>query len=92
MYQPRRNKVSVKKIAEFLKTSYTGRDFEITSLSSLNNIKKNSILFYSDIINSKFKYSPDVHDLIVDDNSPEQTTEKNKELKLSLIHISRSRP
>ena len=55
MYQPRRNKVSVKKIAEFLKTSYTGRDFEITSLSSLNNIKKNSILFYSDITNFNFK-------------------------------------
>ena len=60
MYQPRRNKVSVKKIAEFLKTSYTGRDFEITSLSSLNNIKKNSVLFYSDIINSKFKLKDNV--------------------------------
>ena len=60
MYQSRRNKVSVKKIAKFLKTSYTGQDFEITSLSSLNNIKKNSVLFYSYIINSKFKLKDNV--------------------------------
>ena len=33
------------------------------------------------LINSIFKYSPDVHVLIVDDNSPDQTSEKIKELK-----------
>jgi len=55
MYQPRKNKISLKKIAKFLKTNYTGKDFDITSLSSLNNVKNNSVLFYSDIINSKFK-------------------------------------
>ena len=60
MYQPRKNKISVKKIAKFLKASYTGQDFDITSLSSLNNIKKNSVLFYSDIINSKFKLKDNV--------------------------------
>jgi len=60
MYQPRKNKISVKKIAKFLKSSYTGQDFDITSLSSLNNIKKNSVLFYSDIINSKFKLKDNV--------------------------------
>ena len=60
MYKPRKNKISVKKIAKFLKASYTGQDFDITSLSSLNNIKKNSVLFYSDIINSKFKLKDNV--------------------------------
>ena len=60
MYQPRKNKISVIKIAKFLKASYTGQDFDITSLSSLNNIKKNSVLFYSDIINSKFKLKDNV--------------------------------
>ena len=60
MYQPRRNKVSVKKIAKFLKANYTGQDFDISSLSSLNNIKKNSVFFYSDIINSKFKLKDNV--------------------------------
>ena len=39
MYKQRKNKISVKKIAKFLKTSYTGKDFDITSLSSLNNVK-----------------------------------------------------
>ena len=45
MYQPRKNKISIKKIVKFLKTNYTGKDFDITSLSSINNIKNNSLLF-----------------------------------------------
>ena len=60
MYQPKQNKISIKKIASFLKTSYMGKDFDITSLSSLNNIKNNSLLFYSDIINFKFKLKDNV--------------------------------
>ena len=60
MYQPKQNKISIKKIARFLKTSYMGEDFDITSLSSLNNIKNNSLLFYSDIINFKFKLKDNV--------------------------------
>jgi len=55
LFRLRKNKVSVKKIAKFLKTNYSGVDFEITTISSLNNIKNNSILFYSDLTNVKFK-------------------------------------
>ena len=51
MYKQRKNKVSVKKIANFLKTNYKGKNFDVSSVSSLNNIKNNSVLFYSDIIN-----------------------------------------
>lgn len=54
MYKQRKNKISVKQIANFLNTNYTGNDFEITSPSSLNNVKNNSVLFYSDLINTKF--------------------------------------
>ena len=60
MYKSRKKKVSVKKISKFLKANYTGQDFDISSLSSLNNIKKNSVFFYSDIINSKFKLKDNV--------------------------------
>ena len=60
MYRLRKNKISVKKIAKFLKTNYTGKNFDITSLSSLNNVKNNSLLFYTDIINSKFKLKDNV--------------------------------
>ena len=64
MYHSKKNKISVKKIAKFLKTSYMGKDFDITSLSSLNNVKNNSLLFYSDIINFKFKLKDNmVYDL-----------------------------
>ena len=35
--------------------SYNGKNFDVTGISSLNKIKNNTILFYSDIINSKFK-------------------------------------
>lgn len=60
MYQSRRNKISIKKIAEFLKINYTGKDFYIESASSLNNIKNNSILFYSDLENIKFKITDNI--------------------------------
>lgn len=55
MYKLKKNKLSVKKIADFLKTSYDGPDFIITGISSLNNPKNNSLLFYTQIINSKFE-------------------------------------
>jgi UDP-3-O-[3-hydroxymyristoyl] glucosamine N-acyltransferase len=61
MYKQRKNKVSVKKIAGFLKTNYKGKDFEVTSISSLNNIKNNSLLFYSEMINSQFKIKDNLH-------------------------------
>ena len=61
MYRFKKNKISVKEISAFLKRDYTGRDFDITSISSMNNIKNNSLLFYSDIINFKFKLKDNVN-------------------------------
>ena len=61
MYRSRKNKISVKKIAKFLKTSYTGKNFDITSLSSLNNVKNNSLLFYSELANFQFKIKDNVN-------------------------------
>lgn len=61
MYKLRKNKISVKKIASFLKSNYTGKDFNVTSFSSLNNVKNNSILFYSDLANFKFKIKDNVN-------------------------------
>ena len=55
MYKKKNNSVSVKKIAEFLESDYNNEDFEIDTISSLNNVKDHSILFYTDIINFKFK-------------------------------------
>ena len=61
MYRSRKNKISVKKIAKFLKTSYTGKNFDITSLSSLNNVKNNSLLFYSELASFQFKIKDNVN-------------------------------
>ena len=61
MFKERKNKVSVKKIAGFLKTNYKGKDFDVTSISSLNNVKNNSLLFYSEMINSQFKIKDNLH-------------------------------
>ena len=55
MFESKTNKVSVKKIASFLNTNYSGKDFTVDSVSSLNNIKNNSVLFYSKQSNQKFK-------------------------------------
>ncbi len=61
MYQPRKNKISLKKIAKFLNASNTGKDLDITSLRSLNNVKNNSLLFYSELANFQFKIKDNVH-------------------------------
>tara|TARA_B100001105_G_scaffold8169_1_gene6188 strand:+ start:3 stop:938 length:936 start_codon:yes stop_codon:yes gene_type:complete len=61
MYKQRKNKVSVKKIANFLKTNYKGKDFDVTFICSLNKVKNNSLLFYSEVINSQFKIKDNVH-------------------------------
>ena len=60
MYQKRKNKISVKQIVSFLNASYTGRDFKITAIASLNNIRNNSVLFYSDLINVKFQMKDNI--------------------------------
>lgn len=60
MYQQRKNKISVKKIAAFLKRSYKGKNFNVTSFSSLNNVKNNSVLFYSDFANLQFKIKDNI--------------------------------
>ena len=60
MYQKRKNTISVKQIASFLNSNYIGKDFKITTLSSLNNIRNNSVLFYSDLVNTKFQIKDNI--------------------------------
>ena len=60
MYNLNRKKISVKEISNFLKITYNGKDFKISSISSLNNVKNNSILFYSDVVNTKFQIKDNV--------------------------------
>jgi len=61
MFQLRENKINIKNIADFLGVSYTGKDFDVTSISSLNNVKNNSVLFFSDLINFKFKIKDNIN-------------------------------
>ena len=60
MYQKRKNKISVKQIASFLNANYTGKDFKITAIGSLNNIRNNSVLFYTDLVNVKFQIKDNI--------------------------------
>ena len=60
MFNLHKKKISVKKISKFLNYEYTGKSFNIFSPSSLNNIKNNSILFYTDTINYKFNLKDNV--------------------------------
>lgn len=55
MYENIKNKITVKKIASFLNSEYSGKNFIIKSVSSLNNVKDNSVLFFSEHSNQKFK-------------------------------------
>ena len=60
MYNLKKKIISVKEISKFLNINYTGKNFKISSISSLNNIKNNSILFYSDVVNTKFQIKDNV--------------------------------
>ena len=55
MFEIKKTKISVKEIAAFLKINYNGHNFDITSVSSLENIKNNSVLFYSKMSDQNFK-------------------------------------
>jgi|TARA_B110000014_G_scaffold262360_1_gene256159 UDP-3-O-[3-hydroxymyristoyl] glucosamine N-acyltransferase len=55
LFELKKTKIPIKKIASFLKSNYTGPNFDITSASSLDNIKNNSILFYSKMSDQNFK-------------------------------------
>ena len=55
MFKVKKTKISVKKIATFLKSNYDGIDFDVTSVSSLDNVKNNSVLFYSKMSDQNFK-------------------------------------
>jgi len=60
MFDLLKKKTSVKKIAKFLNYDYKGKDFDVFSPCSLSNIKDNSILFYTDIINYKFNLKDNI--------------------------------
>ncbi len=47
MYSLKKNIISIKTIANFLNIDYSGPIFNIESVSSLNNVVDNSVLFYS---------------------------------------------
>jgi len=47
--------ISVKRIASFLKHNYLGKNFNVSTISSLDHIKNNSIVFYSRFSEPDFK-------------------------------------
>ena len=61
MYRIKENYVGVKEIAEFVNAKYTGKNFDVKTVSSLNNPKNDSILFFSEKINSKFNFKDQIH-------------------------------
>jgi len=61
LYKIKKAKISVKKIASFLNCTYKGKDFDVSSLSSLNNVKNNSLLFYSELVNYQYKIKDNVN-------------------------------
>ena len=60
MYRIKKNTIDVKEISKFLDVEYSGDNFQINTISSLNDPKDNSILFFSEKINSKFNFSDNV--------------------------------
>ena len=61
MYRIKENYVGVKEIAEFLNAKYTGENFDVKTVSSLNNPKNGSLLFFSEKMNTKFNFKDQIH-------------------------------
>lgn len=54
MYRLKKNHVSVKEIANFLDYDYLNEDFFVEQVSTIDNIKNSSVVFFTNIINPKF--------------------------------------
>lgn len=54
MFRLKKNPISVKEIAKFLNYDYTSEDFSVEQVSTINNIKNSSVVFFTNIINPKF--------------------------------------
>ena len=61
MFELKTTKISIKKIAAFLKSNYTGKNFHVSLISSLDNVKNNSILFYSERSDQNFNLKDTVN-------------------------------
>ena len=61
MFELKTTKISIKKIATFLKSNYTGKNFHVSLISSLDNVKNNSILFYSEMSDQNFNLKDTVN-------------------------------
>ena len=54
MYRLKKNRVSIKEIANFLDYNYLNEDFFVEQVSTIDNIKNSSVVFFTNIINPKF--------------------------------------
>jgi|TARA_B100000745_G_scaffold293771_1_gene235997 UDP-3-O-[3-hydroxymyristoyl] glucosamine N-acyltransferase len=54
MYRLKKNHVSIKEIANFLDYNYLNEDFFVEQVSTIDNIKNSSVVFFTNIINPKF--------------------------------------
>ena len=54
MYRLKKNPIPVKEIANFLNYSYKFEDFMVEQVSTINNVKNSSVIFYTNIMNPKF--------------------------------------
>ena len=61
MFEPKITKIPIKKIADFLKSDFSGKNIQVSTVSSLDNIKNNSVLFYSKMSDPNFNIKDTVH-------------------------------
>lgn len=61
LFELKTTKISIKKIADFLKSDFNGKNIHVSTISSLDNIKNNSILFYSKMSDLNFNLKDTVH-------------------------------
>lgn len=55
MFVKKKTQIKASEIASYLNKKFYGKDIEIETFSSINNIKNNSLIFFTKIVNSSFE-------------------------------------
>lgn len=90
-----KKKISVKKIAKFLKLNYKGKDFAVNTFSSLEHPKKNSICFFTEVLNTNYNFLDNVKYNLKKLNKTKEVlviTDKNGSKKINSYNLISPNP
>ena len=95
MFIKKKIKTSVKKISNFINLKFTGKDFNVSTFSSLNKPEGNSVCFYTDILNANYDLKDNVKYNLNNINKLNNIfviTDKQGSKKITVPHVISKNP